>query len=59
LTADAQIRPDLNAVVDTSVAFFRIAIAALMMKFYRFEMRARWICARAMTFFRSKSRLCY
>ena len=41
LIAYAQIPPDLNAVVDTSVAFFRIAIAALMMKFYRFEMRPR------------------
>jgi hypothetical protein len=41
LIAYAQIPPDLNAVVDTSVAFFCISIAALMMKFYRFEMRPR------------------
>jgi hypothetical protein len=59
LIAYAQIPPDLNAVVDTSVTFFCIAIAALMMKFYRFEMRPRWICARAITFFRSELRLCY
>jgi hypothetical protein len=41
LTADAQIPPNLNTVVNTSVAFFRIAIAALVIKLFRFEMRAR------------------
>jgi hypothetical protein len=41
LIAYAQILPNLNAVVNTSVTFFCIAIAALMMKFYRFEIRPR------------------